>query len=468
MDISQPPASPSSHPHPHPSTVFASLHRKSRSIAHTPSPPSPSPSTSTATTEALDTREAAIRSAKRYLLTLIRDDWSFDRHSFPLAVARSARKRQFPTYLDPDGEVRVREVCGWREREVDSSCEEGGGGVLGVGQRVTSRTPDPYRFESPDAVEESVVERRARRRRAVREEMGWNEGLRVWVERRDAWTGARAKGGVDGDADGDGDGDVQMVSEDSEPAQGLDEMQEPQDTSRPTSSSSVKVPPGVAIDIPNANANANTTTPSRGLLEAPHSPQPDTNPTAPSHTPHPHPDPNPNPDTDTDTDTDPTEPLVPLVTPLLPATNPIRASIKPTLYPSIYSKVVIQSLTPAIPINLSDVTKALVQGWKADGEWPPRPTVSQDVPVVKKRAGNNGAVGGAGGRGAGGGGGGARGEAGKSRRLSGSSVTGAVKKVLGFGGIHPGKRFHIRGSSHGGGAGTGSSPPAEQKGGLAG
>lgn len=70
-------------------------------------------------------------------------------------------------------------------------------------------------------------------------------------------------------------------------------------------------------------------------------------------------------------------PLLPLPPPLLPLSNTIRASITPASYPSIYSKVVVQSQTPLVPINLSDMIGALVQGWKADGEWPPQSGVPE-------------------------------------------------------------------------------------------
>lgn len=70
-------------------------------------------------------------------------------------------------------------------------------------------------------------------------------------------------------------------------------------------------------------------------------------------------------------------PLLPLPPPLLPPSNTIRASITPASYPSIYSKVVAQGQTPLVPINLSDMVGALVQGWKADGEWPPQSGVPE-------------------------------------------------------------------------------------------
>ena len=83
------------------------------------------------------------------------------------------------------------------------------------------------------------------------------------------------------------------------------------------------------------------------------------------------------------------ESLAPIARPLLPH-NPIRDSISPKTYPEIYSKVVISSRSPSVPINLTDMTRALVQGWKENGEWPPR-TGPLD-PLAGRRKGAMGAA----------------------------------------------------------------------------
>ena len=64
--------------------------------------------------------------------------------------------------------------------------------------------------------------------------------------------------------------------------------------------------------------------------------------------------------------------LVPVAPPILPPDHLIRAAVQPATYPSIYSKIVVQGLAPAVPINLKDVVNSLVTGWKKDGEWPPK------------------------------------------------------------------------------------------------
>ncbi|KAL8939042.1 MAG: hypothetical protein Q9211_002924, partial [Gyalolechia sp. 1 TL-2023] len=114
-------------------------------------------------------RVAAAQSAKREVWPKIREDWTWP----PSTDERSER---FPR----------RTTCTkWREREDDFS-------------PLASRSPspgcqDPYRFESPDSVVPLSVSRRNKRRKLVEEELEWNEGLKLFDERRDFWTGAETR-----------------------------------------------------------------------------------------------------------------------------------------------------------------------------------------------------------------------------------------------------------------------------------
>lgn len=45
--------------------------------------------------------------------------------------------------------------------------------------------------------------------------------------------------------------------------------------------------------------------------------------------------------------------------------------------------MVTQGITPSVPINLSDVVQALVQGWKANGDWPPKGYLDADAGIGK-------------------------------------------------------------------------------------
>ena len=62
----------------------------------------------------------------------------------------------------------------------------------------------------------------------------------------------------------------------------------------------------------------------------------------------------------------------------------MRASISPSVFPALYDKLVVNGLTPSCPVNLSDMIRACVVGWKRDGEWPPRATM-EPAPVRKKK-----------------------------------------------------------------------------------
>lgn len=75
--------------------------------------------------------------------------------------------------------------------------------------------------------------------------------------------------------------------------------------------------------------------------------------------------------------------MIPIPPPLLSPTHPARAAVTPSAYPVIYSRVVTQGITPSVPINLSDVVQALVQGWKDNGDWPPKGYLEADAGVGK-------------------------------------------------------------------------------------
>lgn len=224
------------------------------------------------------TNQQAARAAKRFLTERVRNDWSWPDTPEP--------------WIASDEEVL--EVTEFRERYYGDSCsEEGGLGPSSSAVKKAASTTQPreeYKFDSPDSVGDEVAQKRQdrkrKRRAAQEEEMQWNDGLRMFVDRRDAWTGAAS---------------VRKYG-----------------TQR-----------GKGSDSDTALAHSSSKN-------------------------------------------DPTDPLIP-VAPTLLADNPIRSSIRPSTYPDIYSNVVITGRSPTVPVNLADMTRALVQGWKNDGEWPPKP-----------------------------------------------------------------------------------------------
>jgi len=171
---------------------------------------------------------------------------------------------------------------------------------------------DPYRFDNPDSIAQPVVSKKSKRQQRLEEEMHWNEGLRTFVERRDVWAGAK----------------IQSSIQHHNPSM----FESPYSTfQRPTNGTSF---------LPTQLSQKGVLSASPNLLSPPLSPSPTI--------------------------------LLPLVPPILPPSNPIRASITPDTYPSIYDRIIIRGQSSSIPVNLKDIVHALVAGWKKDGEWPPK------------------------------------------------------------------------------------------------
>ncbi|KAH6949821.1 hypothetical protein DER45DRAFT_82407 [Fusarium avenaceum] len=217
---------------------------------------------------------------------------------------------------------------------------------------VVSRSP--FRFDNPNnvgsTIQAAVHTKRAKRRRAVRKEMEWNEGLACFEARRTAWTGART---------------VRVRAKPATPpaVSPLSPrrffFRRSMSTSPPSSTIASALPPQVSDASDNSSLARSD--------ELRNARSKDTTPSTPS-----------------DSRNYPIEVLLPLAPPLLPPNNPLRASITPSVYLSLYDKVIIHSLQPSCPINLSDMLRACVTGWKRDGEWPPRPTMAP-TPVAKKK-----------------------------------------------------------------------------------
>ena len=78
----------------------------------------------------------------------------------------------------------------------------------------------------------------------------------------------------------------------------------------------------------------------------------------------------------------PVETLLPIPPPLLPPQNGMRASVTPSIYSSLYDKIVVHSLQPSCPVNLSDMLRSCVVGWKRDGERPPKSLIPAAAPTT--------------------------------------------------------------------------------------
>lgn len=228
----------------------------------------------------------AAQAARLEIRSNIRQDWSW-----PPSPSQSSTP------------LRITPATQWRPRDSDTSA------LPSPQHSQSSISPlDPYKYDNPDSLGQPHLARRKKRRRKTQEESMWNEGLATYLERRDAWVGARS-------------------------------------TSRPTCKATLA-----------SNSSCPSTT-----QAIPSSPSSTSSSSSLSRSP------------------SPTPSLLPLPPPLLPPENPIRAAITPAAYSSIYSKVVTQGLTPTVPVNLSDMVKILVQGWKENGEWPPKGEVPPEA-----------------------------------------------------------------------------------------
>jgi hypothetical protein len=330
--------------------------------------------------------QAEVREINRSLLATVRADWSFpDTDDRPRRNPRAIDAKPIPipqpiAYCerfygtsDDDDDSDSDSVSDGQDHydDYDERADDGEHDGINDAPRTSSDhrmadPPDPQMpnkgkrrpvFESPDSVREVVdrkMEARKRRRRnATVEEMAYNGGLCFYLRRRNAWVGAVArpvsvKAGLGRPADGS----LPLTAESAEPEGTLNNT-----TATAT-----------------ATATASSTPSGHGI-------------TPPSDS-HPSPSPSPSSSSPFDPPTDPTaitDVLVPIATPFLPATHPVRVSILARSDSELYEKIVRDSRTPAVPVNLAHMVRVIVQGWKDEGNWPPRAANADPAAVHRHR-----------------------------------------------------------------------------------
>lgn len=212
-----------------------------------------------------------------------------------------------------------------------------------------------FRFESPDTVGETiraeVLSKKEKRRRATRDEVAWNEGLACFEARRNAWTGAKT---------------VRLKKKPISPTSGLASLSPRRlffRSSPPTSPLSSSPNDRRSGDVPRTPSDSSDVQKDMAppLSKKQTKSSSHSIPAAQL----------------------PIETIIPIAPPLLPPANAMRASISPSVFPALYDKLVVNGLTPSCPVNLADMIRACVVGWKRDGEWPPRATV--DPPPVRRK-----------------------------------------------------------------------------------
>ncbi|KAJ2901327.1 putative mitochondrial AAA ATPase [Zalerion maritima] len=250
----------------------------------------------------------------------------------------------------------------WSRVEWESGEETGDDEINYASSPIRLRSP--YRFDNPDSVGTDIVARtlqkKAEKRRELRKEMKWNRGLACFQARRDAWTGAKTV----------------RLKPLAQPQSPMEEKPlsplSPRRLFMRTGVSNPSSPVGGSGGIVPLSLHTSQSSGDSAEGEAAFSVRETTSK-----------------DTNaSSTDENeaaaaleaksearkryPVVTLLPKPRPLLPPENPMRASITPGTYNSIFERIVLQGMTPGCPVNLSDMVSACVAGWKRRGEWPPR------------------------------------------------------------------------------------------------
>ena len=302
-----------------------------------------------------------IRDAKRELKEKVREDWDYPAlpaYQLPIRRRQVAREDEevriagFRFHTPDHYSTSTIEDAGlpglhfdpleWREREYSSDESADSASPASAGSGGSKK--GPFRFERPDSVGSQIQDRKAARKRkrqkAMDDEVTWNDGLAHWLARRDAWSGAHT----------------------STQIQLLHSKNDERGVSASPSASAGTTPRTSTSSKSSASARMSSTSTTPELVTEATLIQ--TRPAAP-----------------------PSEILVPLA-PTILVNHPIRRRITSDIYPEIYSKIIMQSRTPSVPINLATLSKALVQGWKDDGEWPPKPAALEKS-IGRKKGGES-------------------------------------------------------------------------------
>lgn len=295
-------------------------------------------------------REKQKRAVKDVLRSKVRDDWVWE---WP----HPADETGISTPVVDEGEVADEESAmdegsrgeTWIERlewssndSVDDNTEiPRNGGVQQEDPFTSSDGTTPYQSEAE--------KRKVRRRRRELQEMEYNDGMKCFTHRRNAWTGARHV---------------------PRTAKVVAEVQSEDDLKRTVTRESRRS--SVLARITNLTSNA-PKSPSTAVLS--------TSPTVTLH-----------PGTVSSLTPRSTHDfihnwllLIPTNLHILPPETPMRKNVNEKAFGHIYDKVILQSQTPYCPINLSVVVRSCVEGWKRDGEWPPKAAVVAEAEAGMRR-----------------------------------------------------------------------------------
>lgn len=223
------------------------------------------------------------------------------------------------------------------ETEAENPVDESGAGLVGKGKGKKKRR----KFSCPDDVAKyldgKIMQSRKRRKlRALGEEMSWNQGLCFFLRRRNEWTGAITEGEMK----------AREAAKTARTAH-TDSVMSTKDAQEKESKQQRREE---AMETSDADSGI-VVSPLPLSPQSPFSP-----PSCPSLLVHVY---------------------IPISIPFLPPTHSVRASIMARSNIELYEKIVRDSRTPAVPLNLAHMMRIIVQGWKDEGNWPPKSTLSE-------------------------------------------------------------------------------------------
>lgn len=324
------------------------------------------------------------REAKKYIISRERSDWDWPPRPAPSGETEADTK---PAALPPSIRAHAfvdAEPVSWRERYYGTSDDDDGThDESGPAEKPDAAQQEGFKFENPDSVacvQQRSVKRKRRRKAKLEEELWWNEGLRCFVERRNAWTNARKREDRTESALVLLESSTLLTAKEGAGVQDLVDTNGSSEAVTSLPSETLTVPVKRDGEEPDTEEPASTTEGNdRDALKPPPSlnTRPSSRGRGGKRVARPTPLPGPIPDSD---------PLIPIPPPLLEASNPIRAAIKPKAYSNIYTQIVQSTRSPVVPIPLADMTRILVAGWKDAGEWPPKGTAPEILgPSARRR-----------------------------------------------------------------------------------
>jgi Protein of unknown function (DUF4050) len=237
------------------------------------------------------------------------------------------------------------------DEEVLDSTEQCDGSMIGATPKAKKKRRSA-RFETPDSVADFVDRRlrtiQKRKRKLLEAEAQWNRGLCFFLRRRNAWTSAVARE------------EVQKLAEVKDKA------------AMNTTAAETELEPDAKPNAQPGGEPAEKPATNGASVEEDKSSDKDVEVESPSPF---------DPPTDPSTLTDV---LIPIAAPILSNEHTVRANILGRGDTELYEKLVRDSRTPAVPINLSHMMRVIVQGWKDEGNWPPKANIPE--PSFARRA----------------------------------------------------------------------------------